>query len=69
MIGGQIRCSRRSLLRAGSAALLAAGLWPGSLFAAQPETQDFDFIFINDLHYTDAGCDAYFTRLVGVLNA
>jgi predicted phosphodiesterase len=42
--------SRREMMRWSASALLAAGVWPGKLFAADKESGAFDFFIINDLH-------------------
>jgi predicted MPP superfamily phosphohydrolase len=45
------------MLRMGAAAALAAGVWPGWLRAGDgPETEDFTFVAVNDLHYMDERC-------------
>src|SRR5205814_226226 len=49
--------TRRRMLRMGAAAALAAGVWPGRLCAGDvPETEDFTFVAVNDLHYMNEGC-------------
>ena len=42
--------SRRRLFKASASALLAAGLWPGKLFAADRDSAAFHFVIINDIH-------------------
>jgi 3',5'-cyclic AMP phosphodiesterase CpdA len=45
--------SRRRLLQTSASTLLAAGLWPGRLFAAEKDSGAFDFVIINDIHAID----------------
>jgi 3',5'-cyclic AMP phosphodiesterase CpdA len=61
--------SRRELLRLGAGGLLAAGLWPGTLRAADKATEPFDFIAVNDLHYIDAGCGEWLAGVVKQMKA
>ncbi|HWB53190.1 MAG TPA: metallophosphoesterase [Tepidisphaeraceae bacterium] len=64
--------SRRALLRSSVAAgaMLAAGMWPGWVWAdGAPETQDFTFICVNDLHYLDQRDDRFFEQMVRQMNA
>lgn len=56
--------TRRRLLQSSTASLLAAGLWPGRVLAAESATEDFTFIVINDLHYVDADCGHFFEKVV-----
>ncbi len=44
------RLTRRDLLRMGAGSLLAAGLWPGALRAADAKSDDFYFLVVNDTH-------------------
>jgi 3',5'-cyclic AMP phosphodiesterase CpdA len=45
--------TRREFLRLGAGGLLAAGLWPGALRAADPKSDDFHFLVVNDTHFID----------------
>jgi 3',5'-cyclic AMP phosphodiesterase CpdA len=56
--------TRRDWLRASPGALLAAGLWPGSLRAAEPAGKDFSFLVVNDLHALDDKCHPWFEKVV-----
>ena len=56
--------SRRHLLQLSASTLLAANLWPGSLNAAETATKDFSFAILNDLHYMDDECGAFFQNTV-----
>src|SRR5262249_17333360 len=56
--------TRRQLLRTSTLALLARGLWPGTLAAADTVSKDFAFVVANDLHYVDKGCGDW---LAGIL--
>jgi predicted phosphodiesterase len=47
------RLTRRDLLRLGAGSLLAAGLWPGALRAADARADDFHFLVVNDTHAFD----------------
>ena len=58
------RLTRRDLLRRSPAALLAAGLWPGTLAAGDPPAGAFSFLVVNDLHSLDANCRPWFERVV-----
>jgi 3',5'-cyclic AMP phosphodiesterase CpdA len=58
------RLSRRELLRRSPAALLAAGLWPGTLAAGDPATETFSLIVVNDLHSLDRKCHPWFEKVV-----
>lgn len=59
-------CTRREALGK-FVALLAAGLWPGTLRAAAGATpsavRELTFVAANDFHYEDAGCDPWFEKL------
>ena len=62
---GMIRITRRRTLKMGAAALLAAGLWPGSLLAGDAAADgDFTFIVVNDLHYFDDQCGPFFQKAI-----
>ena len=52
-------CSRREALGR-LAALLAAGLWPGTLraAAARNPAAEFTFVAANDFHHREPACDA-----------
>lgn len=56
--------TRRDLLRRSPAALLAAGLWPGTLAAGDPATEPFSFLVVNDLHSLDKKCRPWFDKVV-----
>ncbi|MFL5340826.1 MAG: metallophosphoesterase family protein, partial [Gemmataceae bacterium] len=47
------RITRRDFFRVGAGSLLAAGLWPGALRAADARSDDFHFIVVNDTHFID----------------
>jgi len=64
--------SRRDFLARSSAAALAAALWPGRMFAdeAKGENGAFDFIQVNDLHFTDGKlCPPWFERAFAAMRA
>ncbi|MFT3786949.1 MAG: metallophosphoesterase [Tepidisphaeraceae bacterium] len=63
------RTSRRALLRSSSFALLASSLWPGRLFAQQANAKTLQFVIVNDLHYIDDACGAYFAKLAAHIKA
>src|SRR5262245_461348 len=56
--------TRRQLLRTSAVALLARGLWPGTLAAADTASKDFSFVVVNDLHYLDKGCGEWLTGIL-----
>ncbi len=57
--------TRRDALRIGTAGLLATGLRPRSLLAQATNAADeFTFIAVNDLHYSDADCRPWFDQVV-----
>lgn len=58
------RLSRRQLLLQTPSALLAAGLWPGTLSAKDSDTSEFSFLVVNDLHSFDKKCKPWFEKLV-----
>lgn len=62
------RLTRRELLRTSAATLLAAGVWPGSLWAAD-STDEFRFLAVNDLHSRDNKCAPWFEKVVGQMKA
>jgi 3',5'-cyclic AMP phosphodiesterase CpdA len=55
--------TRRELLRLSAGTLLAAGLWPGTLAAGDPQTDDFHFLVVNDTHWRDAFGSDWFLGL------
>jgi 3',5'-cyclic AMP phosphodiesterase CpdA len=55
--------TRRELLRRSPAALLAAGLWPGSLAAGDTDAGDFTFLVVNDLHALNDKCHPWFEKV------
>jgi calcineurin-like phosphoesterase family protein len=57
------RLTRRDLLHASAGSLLAAGLWPGALAAADRATEEFHFAVVNDTHYRDHKCNEWMARL------
>jgi 3',5'-cyclic AMP phosphodiesterase CpdA len=57
--------TRRELLRRSPAALLAAGLWPGTLAAGDSDSGAFSFLVVNDLHSLDKKCRPWFEKVVG----
>jgi 3',5'-cyclic AMP phosphodiesterase CpdA len=59
--------SRRALMQMSAGALLSAGIWPGALAAEGAVAGDFPFICVNDLHYFDAGCIPFFTRMIKLM--
>jgi len=56
--------SRRELLRRSPIALLAAGLWPGTLAAGDKDTSTFSFLVVNDLHSLDKKCVPWFEKVL-----
>lgn len=56
------KLSRRELLRMSAGALLAAGVWPGRLRAA--DGGEFRFVVANDLHYMTLACGKWLERQV-----
>ncbi len=57
--------SRRDFFVRSSAAAIAASLWPGRMFAdeAKGEAGEFDFIQVNDVHFTDPKkCPPWFEK-------
>jgi predicted MPP superfamily phosphohydrolase len=57
------------MLRLTGGALLAACLWPGSGCAGDGRAEEFSFLAINDLHFTDEHCGPYFQRVVKQIKA
>lgn len=63
MLGNRI--SRRQLLAHGAGGLLAAGLWPGALRAADAGAgEPFHFVVLNDLHYLNERCTPWHEAVV-----
>ncbi|HVT82362.1 MAG TPA: metallophosphoesterase [Phycisphaerae bacterium] len=60
--------TRRTMLKASATALLAAGMWPGRLRAADTATKPLKFIQVNDLHYFDDLCAPFFEGMVAKMN-
>ena len=56
--------TRRELLRRSPAALLAAGLWPGTLSAGDSDAGSYSFLVVNDLHSLDKKCGPWFEKVV-----
>src|SRR5450432_1575640 len=57
--------TRREMLRLGAAGLVALGLWPRRLLGEDtPPADEFTFIAVNDLHYSDAACRPWFDKVV-----
>jgi 3',5'-cyclic AMP phosphodiesterase CpdA len=52
-----------------SAALLAAGMWPGALAAQDAASNDFPFICVNDLHFFDDKCIPFFQDAITKMKA
>lgn len=62
--------TRREMLKRTAGGLLALGLWPGALRAAElGNSDDFTFIVVNDLHYLNEHCGVWFERVVKQMNA
>jgi predicted MPP superfamily phosphohydrolase len=62
--------NRREILRLSAGSLLAYGLWPGALRAADAGgSGDFTFIAVNDLHYQSERCGVWFERVVRQMKA
>jgi calcineurin-like phosphoesterase family protein len=64
--------SRREFLNRSGLALIAAGLWPGQVFAqeAAGENGEFDFIAVNDVHFTDERlCPPWFAKAFAAMRA
>jgi 3',5'-cyclic AMP phosphodiesterase CpdA len=61
------RCSRREALRRlGAGGLLALGLWPGALDAAnETPSGSFRFLVLNDTHAVSRECGTYLEGLAG----
>jgi hypothetical protein len=68
-MGRSTTMSRRQMMKLSAGTLLAAGLWPGRLWAAEPGTTPVTFAVVNDLHYAEPACGPFFEGLVKRLNA
>lgn len=59
-----LRMDRRQWLRLSAGVMLAHGLWPGRLRAAENGRGDaFRFVVINDAHFQSPQCPEWFTRV------
>ena len=57
--------TRREMLRLGAAGLVGLGLWPRRLLGEEAKsTDEFTFIAVNYLHYSDAACRPWFDKVV-----
>jgi 3',5'-cyclic AMP phosphodiesterase CpdA len=64
------RASRREWLRHSAAATLAFGLWPGcARFGGNGHGEDFNFIQINDTHFSSPKCPEFFARVTASVRA
>ncbi|MDB6131671.1 MAG: serine/threonine protein phosphatase [Verrucomicrobiales bacterium] len=52
------------MLQLSSGTLLSLGLWPGALHAAETAAENFHYVVINDLHYTDEACGQWMTKVL-----
>ena len=52
------------MLRLGAAGLLALGLRPRRLLGAGTAEEEFTFIAVNDLHFSEAACRPWFEKVV-----
>ncbi len=69
-MNSQTRLTRRQMLHCSAGTLLAAGLWPGQLFAGDDAAaDDFHFVAVNDLHYFDQHCGPWFERVTRRIKA
>ncbi len=60
-----VALTRRRAVRLSAGSLLALGLWPGRLRAADNgQGGEFTFIAVNDLHYLNQKCEPWFERVV-----
>ena len=65
-----MRLNRRELLRTGASALLAAGVWPGTLAARDRKPGEaFSFLVVNDTHYLDQRCGPWLEKAVRQMKA
>jgi len=61
---GKCIFSRREVIRLGAGAILAAGLWPGRLRAADNGLGgSFTFAALNDMHFLSPRCPEWFARV------
>jgi 3',5'-cyclic-AMP phosphodiesterase len=59
------RLTRRQMLGLSASTLLAAGLWPGTLFAhGYGDSEEFHFLVVNDFHYLNERCGEWLTQVV-----
>jgi len=66
----QIRSlSRRQLLRAASASLLAASICPVALLAGERQSPDSHFFVLNDLHYVGEPCGQFLQKVIAQMKA
>ena len=61
--------TRRQMLSTSAGSLLAAGLWPGALRAADTNADPFHFVVLNDLHYLDKRCTPWHEGVVKQIKA
>lgn len=62
--------SRRSALQRSAGGLLAAGLWPGALRAADTAPSgSFRFVVVNDVHYRDERCGIWLEKVFRQIKA
>src|SRR5687767_6430391 len=61
--------SRRRLLKVSASTLMAASIWPGALWADEIIGENFNFIAVNDLHFTDEKCLPFFEKVIGSMKA
>lgn len=62
--------SRREMLSLSAGTLLSLGAWPGALAAADaPESGEFHFVAVNDLHYFNANCQKWFEKVLASIQA
>lgn len=62
--------SRREMLKLSAGSLLALGLWPGVLRAADAgQGDDFSFIAVNDTHYVDEKCGEWLQTVMTKMKA
>jgi len=71
MVAGRDRRvhTRRELMGWSVSALLAAGLWPGRVFAADRESGAFDFLIINDLHVINNEDGPWLEKIIASMKA
>ena len=66
----RVALTRRDAVQLSAGSLLALGLWPGQLRAADNgQGGEFTFIAVNDLHYLDPKCEPWFERVVQQMKA